>query len=127
MSIFSQIYVLHLNHDDYRNQYATIAKTMTSTVELPLKRRGGNQDGPGVKKAQIKIIMSRHPDFYTNVEIFEKLRQETKRKAAETGQVVKSTPTYGFKKQFRSEYQESEQTSASSSAQKLNLDAEAAC
>ena len=67
----------------YRNKYGEFTKIRTDTIELPSRGpRYGNwnryDNGPPlvIKKPKITIIMKRTPDFFKNMEEFERIREE---------------------------------------------------
>ena len=80
----------------YRNKYGVIQKIRSDTIEVPPKRIR-DREGSGyysrydntVKKAKIEVIITRHKDFFKNIEEFEKEKalkdaqnQELEEKAA---------------------------------------------
>lgn len=67
--------LLFLTNFLFRNQYATFKQIRTKTIAV----KGSKGDS---KKAKLFITLQRSPDFFANMEKFNKIREENEKLAA---------------------------------------------
>ena len=70
----------------FRNQYATFKQIRTKTIAV----KGAKGDS---KKAKLFITLERSPNFFENMEKFNKIREENEKLAAKNAPAVKAEET----------------------------------
>ena len=68
-----------------RNNYAVFQEIKTKTISVQSTREDNNNGGRESKKAKLFITLKRSPDFFENMEKFNKIREENEAKKAEEG------------------------------------------
>jgi len=67
-----------------RNNYAIFQEIKTKTISVQSTKEENN-GGRESKKAKLFITLRRSPDFFENMEKFNKIREENEAKKAEEG------------------------------------------
>jgi hypothetical protein len=112
----------------FRNKYGIMTRVRTDTLDVPAKKQYGHENSGGyydkysrtVKKAKIEIVMTRTEDFFEHMERFEKMRADSVKHEAQEAQKL-----HGDKQEANGEFGSADKTSATSSANKPDVKAEA--
>ena len=73
---------MNINRWLFRNNYATFQEIKTKTINVQSGDRGES------KKAKLFITLKRSPDFFENMEKFNKIKEENDARTKEAGEKV---------------------------------------